>query len=354
MSAGDQPISQPLANHPVPLCQLSDYDIYVPGDRVKPHLKCPQRFCFGVKSQKGTVMDRDNVVHFFSTSNKQLAHRFHELIVQWRSWHLCSRYSGRARCREATQSVPENLSSLKHRLTATFSNLGDQQPLLDVSQIRTHEPENRYDQSMQQKPGGLCIDAGMIEPIRGETSSVGSRQKKKTNNKDNRRKRSSAYIIKSWFPSALEHTARTRALRGPSRGCAAPQTQARPIGNAQKVATHSRRSGSRRLKAGELPENADHVHFRSSSPRLVRADPCGGQHQRFNVPSRQCESRYRHLSSRQPLDHRIVPPIPRRSSRRMMRSNLAGAPPCAMPSRKGLYKRRSAPRNPHTAIFKIG
>ena len=75
----------------VNVCHLSDFDIYTPTIRqVSKKLRPPKTLCFAVKSQQKSSMFESAIdfVHFFSTSDKQLAIDFYMAVQGWRSWYL--------------------------------------------------------------------------------------------------------------------------------------------------------------------------------------------------------------------------------------------------------------------------
>ena len=73
------------------ICHLSDFDIYIPTPRYSAKkIKPPKKICFAVKSQQKSsmFMSTENFVHFFSTSDRQLATSWYKAVQEWRSWYL--------------------------------------------------------------------------------------------------------------------------------------------------------------------------------------------------------------------------------------------------------------------------
>ena len=73
------------------ICHLSDFDIYVPNARqLSKKIRPPRKICFTVKSQQKSsmFMSTVNFVHFFSTSDRNLAASWYKAIQGWRSWYL--------------------------------------------------------------------------------------------------------------------------------------------------------------------------------------------------------------------------------------------------------------------------
>ncbi|KAK5631084.1 hypothetical protein RRF57_006799 [Xylaria bambusicola] len=76
------------------LCHLSDYDIYIPTEsQLRRHIKPPKRFCFAIKSQHKTTifLNTENYVQYFSTDDPHVAREFRECAHRWRSWYLVDR-----------------------------------------------------------------------------------------------------------------------------------------------------------------------------------------------------------------------------------------------------------------------
>ncbi|KAJ5272381.1 hypothetical protein N7478_007506 [Penicillium angulare] len=73
------------------ICHLSDFDIYSPNPRaMTKEIKPPKKICFAIKSQEKSSMflSTENFVHFFSTSDRNNADKWYNIVQQWRSWYL--------------------------------------------------------------------------------------------------------------------------------------------------------------------------------------------------------------------------------------------------------------------------
>lgn len=73
------------------ICHLSDFDIYVPTPRqLNRSIKPPKKACFAIKSQQKSsmFMSTANFVHFFATSDKDMARAWYRAVQEWRSWYL--------------------------------------------------------------------------------------------------------------------------------------------------------------------------------------------------------------------------------------------------------------------------
>ena len=281
MFATDQPMAQPPTDHITPLCHLSTYDIYVPGSIMKPRLKPPERFCFGIKSQNSytTTETRENFVQFFSTNNGQLAYRFHELVHQWRSWYLLvNQKTGSARPNAVDTTIrrgssqPTYLGGDNHnkRSTITSSSFGRLILPLDARQfpLADHErldiPVAPFDADRTPTQGGKPHDTTeqSVPPVSMSiipaSPTAGSSKEGSVFHPGTPRDKSSQALptqpmAKSWFPSATEHTARTRALSKRSRRCTA----------ASRVPP-ARRNGKRRSAYSKMAAFSGHVCHRPS------------------------------------------------------------------------------------------
>ncbi|KAI9816429.1 MAG: hypothetical protein M1826_001819 [Phylliscum demangeonii] len=81
----------------VPLCHVSDYDIYTVTPRQQAKvLKPPRKHCFAVKSQEKSsiFLDTENFVHFFATEDPSIASQWYQAVQEWRSWYLVDRMGG--------------------------------------------------------------------------------------------------------------------------------------------------------------------------------------------------------------------------------------------------------------------
>lgn len=78
----------------VSLCHLSDYDIYTLSEsQMHRHIKPPKRFCFAIKSQHKTTLflNTENFVQYFSTDDPEVAAQFKQKVHGWRSWYIVDR-----------------------------------------------------------------------------------------------------------------------------------------------------------------------------------------------------------------------------------------------------------------------
>ena len=78
--------SLPVAKGALPLSHLADADIYIPTQSARHFLKPPGKFCYAIKNLQGSGISPHNQMsaQYFSTDNDQLAHRFHQLVREWR------------------------------------------------------------------------------------------------------------------------------------------------------------------------------------------------------------------------------------------------------------------------------
>lgn len=76
------------------ICHLSDFDIYTSTPNyTRKTLKPPKKHCYAIKSQQKTTMflTTENFVHYFSTDDGSLAHKWYSAVQRWRSWYLVNR-----------------------------------------------------------------------------------------------------------------------------------------------------------------------------------------------------------------------------------------------------------------------
>ncbi|KAJ5586688.1 uncharacterized protein N7459_002453 [Penicillium hispanicum] len=76
------------------ICHLTDFDIYSPSARaLAKDIKPPKKLCFAIKSQEKSSMflSTENFVHFFATSDRAVADRWHRAVQGWRSWYLVNK-----------------------------------------------------------------------------------------------------------------------------------------------------------------------------------------------------------------------------------------------------------------------
>ncbi|KAH8702034.1 hypothetical protein BGW36DRAFT_290067 [Talaromyces proteolyticus] len=73
------------------ICHISDFDIYTPTNRqLSKKLRPPKKICFAIKSQQKSSLfvSTENFVHFFATSDAQLAQNWYDAVHGWRCWYL--------------------------------------------------------------------------------------------------------------------------------------------------------------------------------------------------------------------------------------------------------------------------
>lgn len=143
----------------VPMCHLTDFDIYSPKEaEVRQSVKPPKQFCYAIKSQQKSVIfsDESNFVHYFSTDNEEIATKFYELVHGWRSWHLVAKKLALDRKMNAPApqltfdlangsdtSADETKSDSEPPSATSSFRIGTFQPLLDVDNISKLAEEAR-------------------------------------------------------------------------------------------------------------------------------------------------------------------------------------------------------------------
>ncbi|KAL2163102.1 hypothetical protein VTH06DRAFT_6938 [Thermothelomyces fergusii] len=76
------------------LCQLSDFDLYVPTEaEMKKQLRPPKKHCYAIRSQEkaSLFLDSTHYVHFFCTDDAEVSWQFRTCVHRWRSWYLVNR-----------------------------------------------------------------------------------------------------------------------------------------------------------------------------------------------------------------------------------------------------------------------
>lgn len=256
----------------VTLCHLSDFDIYTPNEaHMKKHLKSPKKYCYAIKSQykMANFATTEGFAHYFCTDDLRVAQKFHSLVQGWRSWYLVNKKA------QVIEEKPPQIASTKHQVKKSVSHInlnghrlkvsvdespysiGEFQPLVDLTRFdkplddfgkdwfldattkpeqpiftspsdansnsvrrplvdtRTEQPfastgllGDSYDQRKKELARKETFSGAGSPPL---TSSPSSSQ-----GGDGSQEQSES---RSWFPSAIEHTARTRPIqeKPPSR-----------------------------------------------------------------------------------------------------------------------------------------
>lgn len=151
------------------LCHLSDFDIYTPKEgEMRRYLKPPKKFCYAIKSQQKTNVfpNGENFVHFFSTEDSKLAHRFHELVHGWRSWYLANKKvdlqdrgkQSLSTVRSSEDATKKSMSSSKrsHHVSPSGDEkpytIGEFKPLIDMDRFDKPIEEFGKDLPVPQPP----------------------------------------------------------------------------------------------------------------------------------------------------------------------------------------------------------
>ncbi|KEY63994.1 hypothetical protein S7711_07990 [Stachybotrys chartarum IBT 7711] len=268
---------KPSDKDSIPLCHLSDFDVYAPKDGdVRRHWKPPGKFCYAIKSQQKTIAfpDGENFVHFFSTDDASAARRFYDAVHGWRSWYIvnkmvqlekkdcASNHSSQTRLahREAANG-PQGTAdgNGKHRIKLSVDEtpytIGTFEPLLDLTRFdkpleefgKDVESEDKIDRQASKRsqkpkaaarhppvprapplpkaddefsPTGLLGNAYEKRKQTVDTSQSPSQEKEDSpftggSSLLNKVVTSPTSIAnsrsKTWFPSAEQHTARSRS-----------------------------------------------------------------------------------------------------------------------------------------------
>lgn len=110
-SDGQVLVSKKNGGETANICHLSDFDIYIPTPRyASKKIKPPKKVCFAVKSQQKSSMfiSTANFVHFFSTSDRQLATSWYKAVQEWRSWYLVNIMGEGQRVKDGSKNEARN------------------------------------------------------------------------------------------------------------------------------------------------------------------------------------------------------------------------------------------------------
>ena len=110
-SDGQVVVSKKSGGETANICHLSDFDIYIPIPRYSAKkIKPPKKICFAVKSQQKSsmFMSTVNFVHFFSTSDRQLATSWYKAVQEWRSWYLVTVMGEGQKARDVNRDATTN------------------------------------------------------------------------------------------------------------------------------------------------------------------------------------------------------------------------------------------------------
>ncbi|KAI0525424.1 hypothetical protein F5B22DRAFT_340344 [Xylaria bambusicola] len=282
------------------LCHLSDYDIYIPTEsQLRRHIKPPKRFCFAIKSQHKTTifLNTENYVQYFSTDDPHVAREFRECAHRWRSWYLVDRNPEVRKSHNKSAAKPEEKSPVhspiaypvtKKPVNATTLDghhprasmeespraVERYEPLVDMSRFdkgfvlpQLDTPQQNNEQTISRRlskrnPNHQTPPSSKRESKDGFTGgllgeeyetrkqALAGLEKKKfpqelaftegpslLNSQQDLSPSAGHIDSPSWFPSAIEHTAKQRAV--PQSSSARPTTSS----NAQRrfsltAATH--------------------------------------------------------------------------------------------------------------------
>jgi hypothetical protein len=358
------------------LCHLSDFDIYTPTESEKSRrLKPPKKHCYAIKSQQKTNVfsDGQNFVHYFAMEEAALALRFHELVHGWRSWYLVNKSLDLAKNETASRASVKSAESMRRSKSIAQSQrtrlstdqtpytIGEFQPLINMEQFdKPLEEFGKMSPSVPEKaspaenlpnPGTLrktrtapsivpkpappeseFLAGGLLgaayDKRRQEETATAATQVKKVdgpftegpsllNKVGSPTSPSSKDNARSWFPSAVEHSAKGRTHEplarraseaGPRRNGPRPLVS---LNDNAAEATRIQRPG-RGIKA---PDGAPLINFasggtQSSQPMPVmrsnsKAAPSGSASAPTSPSSR---TRNRSMSSASRSGSRRYPP----------------------------------------------
>ncbi|PHH61900.1 hypothetical protein CDD81_7764 [Ophiocordyceps australis] len=262
--ASKKPDAGPSDKDSTVLCHLSDFDIYSPKESdIRRKLKPPKKFCYAIKSQQKTFLfpNGDNFVHFFCTDDDKLASHFYDSVHGWRSWYLVNRIdlAKKDKAPQITYNILTSrqnaASGIKDQDKTSAAAAGeaapkDEEPLMDVSSFKapdvaTLSLAKRLSKDSSRSRGAHARESIVSTPREAEFSAGGllgdayekRKQDEATNAQANAQpakakgpftegpsllnpgttpttpnESSETVEPKSWFPSAAEHSARSRSI----------------------------------------------------------------------------------------------------------------------------------------------
>ena len=388
MFAAKRPDAKATDKDSTVLCHLSDFDIYTPlENQLRRHLKPPKKFCYAVKSQQKTNLfpNGENFVHFFSAEEDQLAHRFYELIHGWRSWYLATKKVDILPKEELSPSVKRAGTRVKKSTSISRPStrhqspqvekapytIGEMQPLIDMRQFDKPLEEFGKDLSTNRKPSesqtspapkanvlskGRNMTPTLPTPAKSESEFLAggllgaAYDKRKAAEPVTEVKKVEGPFVEgslltslptspseraepqSWFPSATEHSNRSRSQSRPQqprpRTADPARTKPHPSTNAHPpmppLRTASQRHGGRGVKApagsplidlagGGAAHNQHQLPLSRSSSKASSGSgmPHNGRPRSRSTATVRSGGQ-RHVMDNQPP----VPPLPFRSVRR--------------------------------------
>ncbi|KAI2643186.1 hypothetical protein GGS21DRAFT_495118 [Xylaria nigripes] len=299
----------------VKVCHLSDYDIYTPTEsQIKKHIKSPTRLCFAIKSQHKTTvfLNTENYVQYFGIDDPQDADEFKQKVHGWRSWYLVDRRPEVRRRQNGTtqtegaQAAKPTSSQSDNMVSADESpySVGQFEPLIDMKRFdkrisefgKDIQPPELNHASKQKDDQGLRRHISRREKPDYKSSRLGKGENKEMfggllgDEYDIRRQAladgqreqepltESPDAAPSWFPSAMEHTAKKRVIpqttamqpttsagSGSNAGSRRPYTSHHPYSHAHAQA-HPNPLGSQ-------PTNVTHSDRRGPPKPLVDLTP---------------------------------------------------------------------------------
>ena len=142
-SNGQMLVSKKNGGETANICHLSDFDIYIPTPRYSSKkIKPPKKVCFAVKSQQKSSMfiSTANFVHFFSTSDRQLATSWYKAVQEWRSWYLVNVMGEGQKAQRTSKDQKEAFGSTtaqkQHHPSANTATRTQPQPVISTSPKR--------------------------------------------------------------------------------------------------------------------------------------------------------------------------------------------------------------------------
>jgi hypothetical protein len=142
------------------ICHLSDFDIYTSTPQyTRKTLKPPKKHCYAIKSQQKPTMflSTENFVHYFSTDDSALAHKWYSAVQRWRSWYLVNRMGEGEKKASKTAKIAKIAPNHTLKLSVDESpyTIGSFTPLINMDRFNkppSPEKDADYDSEEENRP----------------------------------------------------------------------------------------------------------------------------------------------------------------------------------------------------------
>ncbi|KAL2176336.1 uncharacterized protein P884DRAFT_278430 [Thermothelomyces heterothallicus CBS 202.75] len=155
------------------LCQLSDFDLYLPTvAEMKKQLRPPRKYCYAIRSQEkaSLFLDSTHYVHFFCTDDANVSRQFRSCVHRWRSWYLVNK---KLRLHEEQVSSPTIMSQSDHdsRGRVSIDQSSRARPSMD-----RQAPLVRSASSTRESTRSNAASGGVVPPVPAMPPSLREKQ----------------------------------------------------------------------------------------------------------------------------------------------------------------------------------